>query len=65
MPTAGQPAPNTGLYKLTFLSRPYFAARQQASLYPYIAVVFGLNNGLHYHVPITLSAFGYFMYRGS
>lgn len=65
LPTAGQAAPSTGLYKLTFLTRPYFAARQQTSFYPYIDVVFELTDGAHYHVPITLSAFGYATYRGS
>jgi len=65
LPTAGQKAPATGIYKLTFLTQPYFAARQQASFYPYIDVVFELKDGAHYHVPITLSAFGYSTYRGS
>lgn len=65
LPTAGQKTPNTGLYKLTFLTQPYFAAQQQASFYPYIDVVFELKDGAHYHVPITLSAYGYSTYRGS
>ena len=65
LPTAGQPAPLTGMYKLIFLTQPYFAARQQTSFYPYIEVVFELADGAHYHVPITLSAFGYSTYRGS
>lgn len=65
LPTAGLKAGHTGIYKLTFLTQPYFAARQQASFYPYIDVVFELKDGAHYHVPITLSAFGYSTYRGS
>lgn len=65
LPTAGQATPGTGLYKLTFLTQSYFAARQQASFYPFIDVVFELTDGAHYHVPITLSAFGYSTYRGS
>ncbi|MFD2786759.1 hydroxyisourate hydrolase [Hymenobacter rubripertinctus] len=65
LPTAGQKTPQTGMYKLTFLTQPYFAAQQQASFYPYIEVVFELKDGAHYHVPITLSAFGYTTYRGS
>ena len=65
LPTAGTKAGHPGLYKLTFLTRPYFAARQQSSFYPYIDIVFELTDGAHYHVPITLSAFGYSTYRGS
>jgi 5-hydroxyisourate hydrolase len=65
LPTAGQQVPATGIYKLTFLTQPYFAAQQQTSFYPYIDVVFELKDGAHYHVPITLSAFGYSTYRGS
>lgn len=65
LPTAGQKAAATGTYKLTFLTQPYFAARQQKSFYPFIEVVFELADGAHYHVPITLSAFGYSTYRGS
>ncbi len=65
LPTAGQKTPATGIYKLIFLTKPYFTARQQTSFYPYIEVVFELADGAHYHVPITLSAFGYSTYRGS
>ena len=65
LPTAGRKTPYVGVYKLTFLTQPYFAARQQTSFYPYIDVVFELKDGAHYHVPITLSAFGYSTYRGS
>ncbi|MGO1752665.1 MAG: hydroxyisourate hydrolase, partial [Psychroflexus sp.] len=35
------------------------------SFYPYIEVVFEIENQKHYHVPITLSAYGYSTYRGS
>lgn len=65
LPTAGQKTPATGTYKLTFLTRPYFAARPQTSFYSFIEVVFELAGGTHYHVPITLSAFGYSTYWGS
>ncbi|TPG71919.1 hydroxyisourate hydrolase [Hymenobacter nivis] len=65
LPTAGQKTPATGTYRLTFLTKPYFAAQQQTSFYPFIEVVFELTDGAHYHVPITLSAFGYSTYRGS
>ncbi len=65
LPTAGQKTPATGIYKLVFMTKPYFAARHQTSFYPFIEVVFELADGAHYHVPITLSAFGYSTYRGS
>ena len=65
LPTAGQAGGQRGIFKLTFLTKPYFAAQKQASFYPYIDVVFELTDGAHYHVPITLSAFGYATYRGS
>ncbi|SDY04116.1 hydroxyisourate hydrolase [Hymenobacter psychrophilus] len=65
LPTAGQSGVQQGLFKLTFLTKPYFATQKQESFYPYIEVVFELTDGAHYHVPITLSAFGYSTYRGS
>ncbi|GAB2780390.1 5-hydroxyisourate hydrolase [Hymenobacter luteus] len=65
LPTGSAKTAHTGIYKLTFLTQPYFAARQLKSFYPYIDVVFELKDGAHYHVPITLSAFGYSTYRGS
>ncbi len=56
---------NTGIYKLTYHTQPYFKKLDQASFYPFIEVVFELKDNEHYHVPITLSAFGYSTYRGS
>lgn len=56
---------NTGIYKLTFHTNPYFKSLGQKSFYPFIEVVFELADNEHYHVPITLSPFGYSTYRGS
>lgn len=56
---------NTGTYKLTFHTTPYFHSRGQKSFYPYIEVVFELADNEHYHVPITLSPYGYSTYRGN
>ncbi|KUG08033.1 hydroxyisourate hydrolase [Solirubrum puertoriconensis] len=64
LPASGK-AGSPGTYKLTFLTQPYFEAQKQASFYPYIDVVFEIKDGAHYHVPITLSPFGYSTYRGS
>jgi 5-hydroxyisourate hydrolase len=54
-----------GTYKLTFVTQPYFERKKQQSFYPFIEVVFEIKDGAHYHVPITLSAYGYSTYRGS
>ena len=56
---------NTGIYKLTYFTAPYFEQRNTESFYPFITVVFEIADGQHYHVPITLSAYGYSTYRGN
>lgn len=56
---------NSGIYKLKFLTMPYFKSQQQESFYPFVEVVFQIEGNTHYHVPITLSNFGYSTYRGS
>ena len=56
---------NSGIYKLTFHTSPYFKSLGQKSFYPFIEVVFELVDNEHYHVPITLSPFGYSTYRGN
>lgn len=56
---------NKGLYKLKFHVRPYFDRINTQSFYPFIEVSFELNDDEHYHVPITLSPYGYSTYRGS
>lgn len=56
---------NQGIYRLTFLTANYFTAKNTASFYPFIEVVFQIEDQNHYHVPITLSPFGYSTYRGN
>ena len=56
---------NKGVYKLTFFVEPYFTNQQLDTFYPYIEVVFEIKDDKHYHVPITLSAYGYGTYRGN
>ncbi len=56
---------NTGIYKLTFLVKDYFEKNKEKSFYPFIEVVFQISDSNHYHVPITLSPFGYSTYRGN
>lgn len=56
---------NIGIYKLTFMVSDYFERSNLESFYPYIEVVFDIRDNNHYHVPITLSPYGYSTYRGN
>ncbi len=56
---------NIGIYKLTYFVSDYFKRTNTESFYPFIEVVFQIKDGNHYHVPITLSAYGYSTYRGN
>ena len=54
-----------GIYKLTYFVEPYFKKLNQSTFYPFIEVIFEIKDDKHYHVPITLSPFGYSTYRGN
>lgn len=56
---------NTGIYRLTYHVGPYFKSRGEESFYPFVEVVFEIKDDSHYHVPITLSPYGYSTYRGN
>ena len=56
---------NLGIYKLSYFVSDYFKKNNTESIYPFIEVVFQIKDQNHYHVPITLSAFGYSTYRGN
>lgn len=43
----------------------YFKRNKTDTFYPFIDVVFRIKGDNHFHVPITLSPFGYATYRGS
>lgn len=61
-----QPLKVDGVYRLTFLTTPYFQARQLNSFYPKVTVEFVVGGDRnHYHVPLLLNPFGYSTYRGS
>ena len=63
---AADPGFEPGVYRITFGSGPYFAARGTASFYPEVTVTFEMTGrGEHYHVPLLLSPFAYSTYRGS
>ncbi|MEE6127604.1 hydroxyisourate hydrolase [Chryseobacterium arthrosphaerae] len=56
---------NHGKYKLVFFVEDYYKYKNIESFYPSIEVIFQIKDSEHYHVPITLSPFGYSTYRGS
>ncbi len=56
---------NLGIYKLIYHTHDYFKKNNTESFYPFIEVVFQIKDDSHYHVPITLSAYGYSTYRGN
>jgi 5-hydroxyisourate hydrolase len=54
------------VYRLTFDTGAYFAARGVPTFYPEVSVVFEVREPLqHHHVPLLLSPFGFSTYRGS
>ncbi len=58
-------AKHRGIYKLVFYTKPYFEKQNVPSFFPFVEVVFELKDDAHYHIPITLSPYGYSTYRGS
>lgn len=55
-----------GIYRLTFETGSYFESTGIYTLYPYIPIIFELQDGVtHQHIPLLLSPFGYSTYRGS
>ena len=55
-----------GIYRMHFETSCYFAANNETGFYPYVDIVFQLDDkGSHYHIPLLLTAFGYSTYRGS
>lgn len=55
-----------GRYRMFFDTASYFQQQQQQGFYPYVEVVFELQQtDEHYHIPLLLSPYGYSTYRGS
>ncbi|MCE7303639.1 hydroxyisourate hydrolase [Campylobacter coli] len=55
-----------GVYKLKFYTKDYYISHKVDSFYSFVEVSFELlKDQKHYHIPITLSPFGYSTYRGS
>ena len=55
-----------GIYRITFDTASYFQDSGRQSFYPYVTIVFGIQDpSQHYHVPLLLNPYGYSTYRGS
>jgi 5-hydroxyisourate hydrolase len=55
-----------GIYRVSFDTAGYFAARDLRGFYPLAQITFEiLATDEHYHVPLLLSPFGFSTYRGS
>lgn len=55
-----------GNYRMHFDTQAYFDANEETGFYPYVDIVFTITGeGLHYHIPLLLTAYGYSTYRGS
>ena len=55
-----------GVYRITFATGAWFAARGAASFYPEVTITFEITaRDEHYHVPLLLSPYAYSTYRGS
>jgi len=57
-----------GVYRITFSTGAYFAARDTEAFYPSVSILFEVpesGRDEHFHVPLLLNPFGYSTYRGS
>ena len=54
-----------GIYKMRFETKDYFDKDRIPTFYPYVEIVFDIQSGEHYHIPLLLNPFGYSTYRGS
>ena len=56
----------SGIYKLRFESGAYYSKRGERCFYPYVEIAFAMEDeGVHYHVPLLISGYGFSSYRGS
>ncbi|QEA38279.1 hydroxyisourate hydrolase [Pistricoccus aurantiacus] len=55
-----------GVYRVTFETGDYFDAQGTDTFFPEIPVPFKVEStDQHYHIPLLLSPYGYFTYRGN
>jgi 5-hydroxyisourate hydrolase len=64
LPPGAMVATGTAL-RLRFDTAAYFSALGVQAFYPFVEVVFIVQDSGHYHIPLLLSPFGYSTYRGS
>jgi len=64
LPAGAPTAPGTTL-RLRFELAAYFARSRMPAFYPYVEIVFALQDDTHHHIPLLISPFGYSTYRGS
>ena len=56
----------SGVYRLRFSTKAYFASLEQPAFYPEVMISFIVAaDGASYHIPLLLSPYGYTTYRGS
>ena len=57
---------SAGIYRMHFETGVYFKSNNETGFYPYVDIVFELDDGgSHYHIPLLLTAYGYSTNRGS
>ena len=54
---------NDGVYKLVFHIESYFDRKKLQTFYPFIEIVFHIKGDKHFHVPLTVSPYGYSTYK--
>ncbi|WP_312150049.1 hydroxyisourate hydrolase, partial [Empedobacter sp.] len=54
---------NDGVYKLVFHIQSYFDSKKLQTFYPFIEIVFRIKGNKHFHVPLTVSPYGYSTYK--
>ncbi|MFL5773265.1 MAG: hydroxyisourate hydrolase [Flavisolibacter sp.] len=56
----------SGVYKLRFETKQYFDSNGGIkTFFPFVEIIFDIQDNEHYHVPLLLNPFGYSTYRGS
>jgi len=54
-----------GRYRMEFMTGEYFNSTNTQGFYPYVHIVFEIQDTEHYHIPLLLNPYGYSTYRGS
>lgn len=54
-----------GYYKIRFELEAYFERFGKKAFYPFVDIVFLIDDREHYHIPLLLNPYGYSTYRGS